>query len=130
MYYRKKKKNWFNKFLDKLENIQSWYVENILVRLDELIRKEKDDYKIPKWYKVICYITYPPFLDIGLLRYLFSKPVYDDCYGYRWHWLDRQRTRLDTIICRWRGHPCGVVWYNLGGYEPNMTCKNCGDDLG
>jgi hypothetical protein len=32
----------------------------------------------------------------------------------------------------WR--PCvlggGVVWYNIAGFEPDMTCKNCGDDLG
>lgn len=32
--------------------------------------------------------------------------------------------------CRMRGHPYGVVWYNPGGMEPDMRCKNCGDDLG
>jgi hypothetical protein len=32
--------------------------------------------------------------------------------------------------CRWQGHPHGVVWYNTNGLEPDMTCKNCGDDLG
>jgi len=46
-------------------------------------------------------------------KYLFSKP-----FSFR------------ALICRWRGHPCGVVWYNAGGTEPDMHCKNCGDDLG
>ena len=35
-----------------------------------------------------------------------------------------------TIICRWRGHPCGPIWFNPGGDEPDMTCRNCGDDIG
>jgi hypothetical protein len=33
------------------------------------------------------------------------------------------------IICRWRGHKDGVVWYNPGGLEPDLHCKNCGEDL-
>jgi len=33
-------------------------------------------------------------------------------------------------ICRARNHPCGVWWYNPQGLEPDMHCKNCGDDLG
>lgn len=32
--------------------------------------------------------------------------------------------------CRRRGHPYPVVWYNASGWEPDMTCTNCGDDLG
>lgn len=36
-----------------------------------------------------------------------------------------------TIIwCRMRGHSGGVVFYNASGLEPDMTCRNCGDDLG
>ena len=35
-----------------------------------------------------------------------------------------------VIRCRWRGHPAGVTWYNSAGLEPNMTCKECGDNLG
>ena len=38
--------------------------------------------------------------------------------------------RWAVIRCRINGHKCGVVWYNPYGYEPNMTCKGCGDDLG
>ena len=33
-------------------------------------------------------------------------------------------------LCRWRGHPAGVAWYNPGALEPDMHCRNCGDDLG
>ena len=46
-------------------------------------------------------------------KYLFSKPF-----------------SIRKLICRWRCHPYGVVWYNLNGLEPDMHCKNCGDDLG
>ncbi len=35
-----------------------------------------------------------------------------------------------VIKCRIKGHPCGMVWYNPGGSEPDNHCKNCGDDLG
>ena len=45
-------------------------------------------------------------------RYLFAKPL-----------------SLRAIVCRWQGHKCGVIWYNSGGLEPDMHCRNCGDDL-
>ena len=45
-------------------------------------------------------------------RYLFAKPL-----------------SLRAVICRWNGHKCGVVWYNPGGLEPDMHCRNCGDNL-
>ena len=35
-----------------------------------------------------------------------------------------------TMLCRLRGHPAGVWWFNPGGLEPDMHCRNCGDDLG
>jgi hypothetical protein len=35
-----------------------------------------------------------------------------------------------VIWCRLRGHPEGVWWFNPGGWEPDMHCKNCGDDIG
>lgn len=44
----------------------------------------------------------------------FARPV---------NWLAR-------VICRWRGHPAGVYFYNVGGTEPDMHCKGCGEDLG
>lgn len=33
-------------------------------------------------------------------------------------------------ICRWRNHPAGVKWVNTSGLEPDMRCRNCGEDLG
>jgi hypothetical protein len=36
----------------------------------------------------------------------------------------------EVIKCRMFGHPAGVTWYCASGYEPDMTCRGCGDDLG
>ena len=49
---------------------------------------------------------------IDFFKYLFKKPI-----------------TIRKIICRYKGHPDGVWWYNLNGSEPDMHCKNCGDDL-
>ena len=49
---------------------------------------------------------------IKWIKYLFQKPI-----------------SLRAIVCRAKGHPCGVWWYNVNGLEPDMHCKNCGDDL-
>lgn len=45
----------------------------------------------------------------------------------RWH--EGWKARLRAVWCRGTGHR-GVVWYNIGGDAPDMTCKGCGDDLG
>lgn len=37
---------------------------------------------------------------------------------------------FEVIRCRANNHKCGVIWYNPTGLEPDMECKNCGDDLG
>jgi hypothetical protein len=50
-------------------------------------------------------------------EYLFSKP-----------WMDKLTFRM--LICRIKGHPAGVAFYNPSGLEPDMTCRNCGEDLG
>ena len=36
----------------------------------------------------------------------------------------------ERIICRYKGHPCGSVYYNPGGYEPDPKCIHCGDEIG
>ena len=51
-----------------------------------------------------------------------------------WAYLLARRADNDTpwrvvIMCRMRGHPAGVYWYNPGGYSPEMHCKGCGDNL-
>jgi hypothetical protein len=53
---------------------------------------------------------------IDYLKYLFSKKSNDVSW-------------ITVIMCRLKGHPYGVVWYNYG-LEPDMHCKICGDDLG
>lgn len=30
--------------------------------------------------------------------------------------------------CEWHGHS-SVVWFNAGGYEPDMHCERCGENL-
>jgi hypothetical protein len=34
-----------------------------------------------------------------------------------------------NLWCRIRNHPHGVIWDSTG-LEPNMQCKDCGEDLG
>lgn len=57
--------------------------------------------------------------DVELLRYIFQKPNHD-----------MEISWWTAIVCRVRGHPAGVVWYNSGRDEPDMHCRNCYDDLG
>lgn len=63
-------------------------------------------------------MIYFKWFDKYWYKYLFAKRRYNDI-----PW-------VEIIICRLRNHPAGVVWYNPNGLEPDMHCKNCGDDLG
>lgn len=38
--------------------------------------------------------------------------------------------RVRAFLCRKNGHPAGVYFYNPNGFEPDMHCKGCEDDLG
>lgn len=46
------------------------------------------------------------------------------------YWTYRIAGLFTRAVCRWRGHPAGVWWFNVGGLEPDMHCKGCGEDLG
>ena len=59
---------------------------------------------------------YIKILDHWFWWYLFQPP---DDKNYT-SWWSRFR-------CRWNFHPCGSVYYNPGGFEPDDSCKNCGD---
>jgi len=59
------------------------------------------------------------WLSINWWKYLFEAKSEYSSLG-----------RIKTAICRARNHPEGVWWYNSDGVEPDMRCKNCGDDLG
>ena len=54
-----------------------------------------------------------------------------------WYQYLRMRTPYSKDVPRWahlwcriRNHPHGVVYYNPSGLEPDMRCKDCGEDLG
>lgn len=53
--------------------------------------------------------------------------------SHDWRWAEqvsRAAAYLFRCQCRARSHPYGVVWYNVGGLEPDMHCNGCGEDLG
>lgn len=47
-----------------------------------------------------------------------------------WKYLLMKPRSWTAFWCRSKGHPYEVWWYNPGGSEPDMHCKNCDDDLG
>lgn len=60
---------------------------------------------------------------IDLIKY--SLEGFAESWNRYWFWR--------RMLCRLRGHPYGVVFYNTHDIEPNepdYTCKNCGDYLG
>jgi hypothetical protein len=58
------------------------------------------------------------WLSISWYIYLFEKPF----HSRNWS------TRFSRLVCRVNGHP-GPVWTNMNGLEPDMHCKNCGEEL-
>lgn len=56
--------------------------------------------------------------DVSMWKYALEPPRSGDYARWR------------VILCRFRGHPCGPIYYNPGGYEPDWECQNCGDFLG
>lgn len=62
----------------------------------------------------------PFWLTVGWWKYIFQPVGADEGFKFR----------LRVYLCRWRGHPYGVIFYNPSGLESDMTCRNCGDDLG
>lgn len=69
-----------------------------------------DWWKITRWFNYYWY------------SYLFAKKsVTAKSWGISW---------ITIILCRMKNHPGGVWWYTSSRLEPDMRCKNCGDDLG
>jgi hypothetical protein len=48
-------------------------------------------------------------------------------YSY-WVFLLEKPCTWTKFWCRINGHKCGPIWFSWGT-EPNMKCKNCGDEL-
>jgi hypothetical protein len=63
-------------------------------------------------------------------QYLFANQEYDAYNRYRANKPKYRWPGWVKLICRMRGHPCGPVFYNAGGDEPDGSCRNCGDDIG
>ena len=58
-------------------------------------------------------------------QYYFGPPHADT--PHPWTYLgNRVQTYLKTVRCRLRGH-AGQVFYNPGGFEPDESCRNCGE---
>ena len=58
------------------------------------------------------------WFSISFWKYLLKKPK-DKTYTNWWN----------RFWCRAAGHPDGPWWYNPCGFEPDMRCKNCHDEL-
>ena len=59
-----------------------------------------------------------------------NKWITKDWWNYLLESKSFDVTWYKVLICRLKQHPCGEIYYNLGGNEPNHYCKNCGDYLG
>jgi hypothetical protein len=61
-----------------------------------------------------------------VVRQWFSK----SWWNYLFDMKSSDVSWFTVILCRIKGHPAGTVFYNTNGLEPDMHCKNCGDNLG
>jgi len=57
----------------------------------------------------------------------FDYHWYEYLFGYML-WRDGFLEGLNRLLCRIRFHSCGPIYYS-SGFEPNMSCENCGDEL-
>ena len=64
------------------------------------------------------------YLDIYFYQYLFRKAD-----NSKWNSNNLIKDWWNRLVCRFKGHPCGCIFYNPGEYEPDFRCKNCGDEL-
>jgi hypothetical protein len=58
-------------------------------------------------------------LRLGRLVYLFDRPA--DGWSISNLWV--------SFNCRRRNHPNGPIYFNPSGWEPDMSCQDCGDEL-
>jgi hypothetical protein len=79
-------------------------------------------------------------MTLEFLRYVLDDSRADPEYGPEWfpnwlvwrvHWLYLFLGKFSRAYCRYKGHPAGVWWFNMGeNLEPDMHCKGCGEDIG
>ncbi len=66
-------------------------------------------------------------------RKLWHSPFYGAWYIVRPRTGEQQSydiSWIKAVICRIRKHPCGSIYYNSNGYEPDGRCRNCFEDIG
>lgn len=63
------------------------------------------------------YESMPKALKLEFWKYLLAKKSSESSW-------------FKVIKCRLQKHKHGVIWYNPNQIEPDMHCKNCGDNLG
>jgi len=64
-------------------------------------------------------------LNIYFYQYLFAKAD-----NPKWSSNNRIIDFWNRLKCRINRHPCGCIFYNPSGYEPDGRCINCGDEIG
>ena len=81
----------------------------------ELERGHWGGYEASRW------INLPqPLTDLNEWRYFFK--------GFRW-WQLTEGTKIERVICRFRGHPNGEVYFSNWD-EPDHHCRDCGEEIG
>lgn len=80
----------------------------------------------------------------GEIRYLFKRYVPNPNSDWKlsggkyvWEfnlkriWISLwEETKTERLICRFRGHPKGEIYWNPGGDEPDHHCSTCGENIG
>lgn len=66
------------------------------------------------------------------MKHIKFRPWMDICNWFLLEWykyLFKNKSSWYIVWCRMNGHPHEVVWYTYG-LEPDMHCKDCGENLG
>ena len=76
--------------------------------------------------RILKHTKHLPCLSVWFVKDWWKYLVKDvEFYNY-----DNELFFFQHMWCRATGHPCGVWFYNSGGYEPDMHCQYCNDDTG
>lgn len=111
------------------DKVTTWAINHIGIWITtDWWRFVLDDSRADKEYGplVVYYHELPSWVPLKIAQYLYDRFGF---YEYR-NPIRVLVNYLDRCRCRWTQHRCGVWWYNTGGYEPDMCCKGCGEDLG
>lgn len=98
-------------------NVKTWWNEGHPLLREAWVRD--DDYHL-NWLGRLSnrYHRLTAFVHPWWWKYMLKAPESCDASYWRGVW------------CRFRGHPNGEVYYNPGGFEPDHSCVDCGENLG